>query len=80
MSTPGQQPTASQLYAAYEIRQEEADAAREISTDPATDAGMNYYLLCDEAETAYAGYQAAVARENDAQAEAAEREPEAGHG
>jgi hypothetical protein len=70
--------TASQAYAAYQALQEEADHAREISDDLATDEGMHAYLLDVEAEAAYAEYLNARARENDAQAEAGDPEPEAG--
>ncbi len=58
------QATASQAYAVYEAKQEEADAAREISDDLSTDEGMNAYLLAEEAEAAYDEYQAAWFSEN----------------
>lgn len=79
---PGR-PTASQALAAYEALEEEAGAAREISNDLSTDEGMNACLLADEAEKAYAEYQAAWFSENypggALEVEAAsEPEPEAG--
>jgi hypothetical protein len=68
------QATASQAYAVYEAKQEEADVAREISDDLSTDEGMNAYLLAEEAEAAYAEYEAARVRENPAEAETADAE------
>jgi hypothetical protein len=70
------QHQAGQAYAVYEAKQEEADAAREISDDLSTDAGINAYLLSEEAEAAYAEYQAARVRENRPQAETSDVEPE----
>jgi hypothetical protein len=62
--------TASQAHAAYEALQEEAGAAREISEELGTDEALDSYgVLAEEAETAYAEYEAARDRENHARAE-----------
>ena len=68
--------TASQAWAAYKARQAEADAARETSTDLGTDEGLNAYLLAQEADAAYEEYVDAWTRENHAQAENGDSEPE----
>jgi hypothetical protein len=72
---PGQ-ATASQAWAAYMAKQAEADTAREISTDLGTDEGVHAYLLVQEAEAAYDEYADAWGRENHAQVEASDPEPE----
>ena len=71
-------PTAGQAWDAYAAKHAEAVAAREISTDLGTNEGLNAYLLEVEADAAYDEYLNAHARENDAQAEAGDPEPEAG--
>ena len=63
------QATADQAWHTYEQKQAEADAAREVSTDLSTKAGLHAQLLDYEADASYDQYVDAWVQENYTQAE-----------
>jgi hypothetical protein len=63
------QVASGQPWAEYLAAQAAADAARALSSDLGTDAGLEAYLLSNEADAAYDQYAGAWVRENCSQTE-----------